>query len=65
MDTFLLFYTLVLGYLSFTVLSWLSRHVKVFEESYQVRWCGGQSVLFVPVVVGASRGGSDLAGDPE
>lgn len=44
MDTFLLLYTLVLGHLSFVVLSWLSCHVRMFEEGYQVRWCGGQAL---------------------
>lgn len=44
MDTFLSLCTLVLGYLSFMVLSWLSHHVRMSEEGYQVRWCGGQAL---------------------
>lgn len=56
MGSFLLLYILVLGYLSFTELFWLPCHVRVFEESSQVRWCSGDSVFWLLGLLGTLKG---------
>lgn len=56
MGSFLLFYILVLGYLSFTELFWLPCHVRVFKESSQVRSYFGDSVFWFLGLLGSLKG---------